>query len=162
LTALSFDLAIDRALKGLDSRPYLAQLYAVYLSRFVSGNDALVDAIMNLVGQSNVGAYERMLLLAALQSCSDLASRHIRTILGLMQDRRQPEPVRALSAILGLKFGSAQQQRAVKARYEEEQSPFMRSALLYGAKWLSKGDRNTCKRVWGAHSMVNGILASTI
>jgi hypothetical protein len=86
----------------------------------------------------------------------------VRTLLNYLGDPREAEPIRALSAILAAKFGSAQQQRAVKLRYDDETSPYMRAALLYSARSMSPGDRNTCKRVWGSHNVVNGILASTI
>ena len=162
LTALQNDMAIDRALRGIIARPYLAQLYAVYLSRFVRDNADLRNAIFEQIARKDVGAYERMLLLAALQTSATIDASQVRTLLVYLADPREVEPIRALCAILAAKFGSAQQQRAVKLRYDDEPSPFMRAALLFAAQYMSPGDRSTCKRVWGSHNVVNGILASTI
>ena len=161
LTSLANPLGLSRALKGVQIRPYLAQIYAVYVSEFVSEDKSLVDDVMRLILLEEVGSYERMVLLAALQRCTSLDATHVRDLLNLV-DSRNPDPVRALCAIVAAKFGTAQRQRVVKARYEDEGSPYMRSALLYAAQWMSSGDKNTCKRVWGSHSGLNSILASLI
>ncbi len=162
LGRLSSDLGIDRALLGIHSRPYLTQIYATYLARFVGSNADLVDCLAGLAVSADIGHYEQMLLLRTLMNSESLSQQYVLDLARILTDQASPEPVRALAAMLTTKFGSAAQQRVVKLRYEDEGSPYMRAALLYCATWMTRADRNTCKRVWGPHSVVNGILASVL
>lgn len=102
-----------------------------------------------------------MLVLATLlvaDNVSDVGGVALR----LMQDRSEEEPVRALSAIVAAKFGSATQKIMVKRQYDSEGSMYMRLALLFASQFFSTGDKNTCKRVWGAHSKLAAMLAAAL
>jgi hypothetical protein len=162
LAALRSDIAIERALSGISAHPYLCHQYANYLSTFIGGDEELSKRISQMIRTYGLGDYEQMLLLSILQKSGGLSQAEVNDCLSIVTDNRKPEPVRALAAIVAAKFGSGQQQRVVMNRYEDEQSPYMRCALLYATRYMSAGDRTTCRRIWGAHSPMNGIMASIV
>lgn len=162
LGALRSSIGVERAFQNLKSHPYLAHLYSNYLSMFVGTDQEIANRVAEMIRYSGFGNYEQMLLLSVLQSGPTVGHADINYCLTVMADTRMPTPIRALAAIVASKFGTAQQQRVVMMRYEDEHSPYMRCALLYATRYMSLGDRNTCRRVWGAHSEINGIMASIV
>jgi hypothetical protein len=162
LAALRSNIAIERAFVGISAHPYLSHQYAAYMAAFVGGDQELSSRVARLIKTDGLGDYEQMLLLSVLQNSTAVAQSDVNHCLTIMADTRKPQPVRALAAIVAAKFGTAQQQRAVVSRYEDEDSPYMRCALLYATRYMSAGDRNTCRRVWGAHSQLNGIMAAIV
>jgi len=161
LTTLADPVGIDRAVAGVISRPYLAQIYLSYLARFVDWDANLETSLKGMLIADSTGAYEKMLILATLFVAEDIADIGT-AALTLMQDRSEEEPVRALAAMVAAKFGTATQKRVVRSQYDSEGSIYMRLALLYASQFLSSGDRNTCKRLWGSHSRLAAMLAATI
>jgi hypothetical protein len=162
LGALRSPIAVERAFFNIKSHPYLAHLYTTYLSQFIAGDQEIANRVAQMVREAGFGDYEQMLLLSVLQNSAAVNHGEVNYCLGLMTDTKRPQPVRALAAIVAAKYGTAQQQRVVIMRYEDEQSPYMRCALLYASRYMSVGDRNTCRRVWGSHSEINGIMASIV
>lgn len=161
LTTLGDPAGIDRAVAGVTSRPYLAQIYLSYLARFVDWDADLEAGLKRMLIADGTGAYEKMLILATLFVAEEIADIG-GAALTLMQDRSEEEPVRALAAMVAAKFGAATQKRAVRNQYENEGSIYMRLALLYASQFLSPGDRSTSKRLWGSHSRLAAMLAATI
>lgn len=162
LAALRSDIAVERAFVGVSAHPYLCHQYASYMSTFIGADQELSNRVAQLIRTEGLGDYEQMLLLSVLQNSSAVAQSDVNYCLLVMAENRKPQPVRALAAMVAAKFGTGQQQRVVMNRYEDEGSPYMRCALLYATRYMSTGDRNTCRRIWGAHSQMNGIMAAIV
>jgi hypothetical protein len=134
LAALRSGIAVERAFAGIQAYPYLAHQYASYLGTFVESDQEISTRVCELIRSPGTGDYEQMLLLSAAQNSRVLADGDVTYCLALLADGRKPQPVRALAAIVAAKFGTAQQRRVVMMRYEDEQAPYMRCALLYATR----------------------------
>jgi len=162
LTVVASDVGVARAIEGIRQRPYLAQVYAFYLGRLVRANREAFDGLRELAMDRELGDYELMLVLAALNDSEDIDAKGCVDLLRILADQSRPEPVRAIAAMVAAKFGRPAQRRAVRVRYENESSPYMRAAILYASQFFEPEARKACKRAWAGHGEINRFVASAI
>ena len=156
------DSAVDYVLEKLREKPHQTRLYFAYTSTFVRANQEVVGALEELVADEAVSDYQRMFLLAALFRASRVGRATVNTALQWLENPRVAMETRAMAAIFAARHGTAQQKRRVRTSYEDEPSDYVRSAILYSARYLTTADRRTCKRAWGGHSSINSLIARSI
>lgn len=162
LRSAQSDSAIDHVLENLKEKPHQTRLYFSYISTFVRTNQDVVDALEELVADETVSDYQRMFLLAALLRARAVTRPTVNTALQWLQNRTVAKETRAMAAIFAAKHGAPQQKRTVRTSYEDEPSDYVRSAILFSAKYLTAVEKNTCKRAWGGHNAINTLIAQTI
>lgn len=162
LRSATSDSAVDHVIERLKEKPHQTRLYFSYISTFVRSNSDVVDALEELVSDDTLSDYQRMFLLAALLSARNVERATVNIAIQWLQNPQVAKEARAMAAIFAAKHGVAVQKRAVKTSYEGEQSDYVRSAILYSARYLSAVERKTCKRAWGGHSAINTLIAKAI
>jgi hypothetical protein len=162
LRSAASDSAVRHVLKNLKEKPHQTRLYFSYISIFVRSNQDVVRALEALISDDTVSEYQRMFLLAALLKARTVQRATVNTALQWLQDRREAKEMRAMAAVFAAKQGAAQQKRTVRTSYEDEPSDYVRSAILYSAKYLTPAERKTCKRAWGGHSAINTLVTKTL
>lgn len=162
LRSAQSDIAIDHVLRNLKEKPHQTRLYFSYVSTFVRTNQDVVDALEELIDDGGVSDYQRMFVLASLLRAPSVTRATVNTALQWLQNRTVAKETRAMAAIFAAKHGVAQQKRAVRTSYEDEPSDYVRSAILYAARYLGSVERKTCKRAWGGHNAINGLIATAI
>lgn len=162
LRSAQSDSAVAYVLENLKEKPHQTRLYFSYISTFVRTNQDVVDALEELVADDAVSDYQRMFLLAALLRAKAVTRATVNTALQWLQNRTVAKETRAMAAILAAKHGAPQQKRTVRTSYEDEPSDYVRSAILFSSKYLTTVEKNTCKRAWGGHSVINTLIAQTI
>nr|WP_247645003.1 RNA-directed DNA polymerase [Brucella pituitosa] len=162
LRSAQSDSAVDHVLENLKEKPHQTRLYFSYISIFVRTNQDVVDALEELVVDETVSDYQRMFLLAALLGARSVTRATVNTALQWLQNRTVAKETRAMAAIFAAKQGAPQQKRTVRTSYEDEPSDYVRSAILFSAKYLTAVEKSTCKRAWGGHNAINTLIAQTI
>lgn len=163
LQAGSSQIAIDRALDGVVARPHLTSKYMPYLSRFVPESHEIVRQLESLLSSKKLTSdYQRMYLLAGLMKAKKIEQDTVKVTLQILGDARFAQPVRALAAIFGARHGTPQQRRAVRVAYENEASPYVRSAILYASRHFTNTERKVCVKAWGGHSAINALVAHAL
>ncbi|TAU80618.1 RNA-directed DNA polymerase (plasmid) [Rhizobium leguminosarum] len=162
LRSAQSESAVEHVLGKLKDKPHQTRLYFSYISTFVRTSQDVVGALEELVADDTVSDYQRMFLLAALVRARTVSRPTVNTALQWLQNRRVAKETRAMAAIFAAKHGVAQQKRTVRTSYEDEPSGYVRSAILFSAKYLTAVERKTCKRAWGGHNPINTLIAQTI
>jgi retron-type reverse transcriptase len=162
LRSAQSDSAVDHVLEKLKEKPHQTRLYFSYISIFVRTNQDVVDALEDMVADETVSDYQRMFLLAALLRAKGVTRATVNTALQWLQNRTVAKETRAMAAIFAAKHGAPQQKRTVRTSYEDEPSDYVRSAILFAAKYLTAAEKNTCKRAWGGHNAINTLISQTL
>jgi len=163
LSSASSDVAVERSLDGILKRPYLARTYLSYLATFGSEESFLSDALQDILKDSLLCSdYQRMYLLATLCECTDVSKETVNLAVKMLRDSSIHPGARALAGILAAKKGSPSQRRAVRLAYEDEASPYVRSALLYSSRYFTTVEKRTCAKAWGGHSFINSLVSKAI
>jgi hypothetical protein len=103
-----------------------------------------------------------MYLLGSLFAAETVKATTINSALQWLENKRIAEETRAIAAIFAAKHGNPTQKRSVRLAYEGEPSTYVRSAILYSSRYFTAPERKTCKKAWGAHNLVNALIAQTI
>ncbi|MFC1885308.1 reverse transcriptase domain-containing protein [Thermodesulfobacteriota bacterium] len=163
LRAAGSDSAVDSVLSGLIAKPHLTRLHHAYLSRFVVDNTDLVNSL-ELIAQADelVSDFQKMYILGSLFKAKAISKDTLNTALKWLSNPRIAEETRAMAAVFSAKHGNANQKRAVRLAYEREPSAYVRGAILYASRYLPAAEKKTCKKAWGAHSIVNSLIAQAM
>lgn len=155
------DVAVEHVLRRLTENPHQTRLYFSYLSTFVADSADVTSALEDFVTDETMSDYQRMFLLASLMKTEHVSRDTVRVALRWLQSPGVAKETRAMAAIFASRRGSAQQKRAVRTSYESEPSDYVRSAILYAARYLTAPERKTCKRAWGGHDSINALIVQT-
>ncbi len=157
------DSAIDLVFDNFDTRPQLTRLYASYLTHFSRESPDIAARISRLIQRDQFFCdYQRMYVLASILNREANDAGTVLKCHQWMESGTIGAETRALAAIFVAKFGSPQQKRAVRLRYENEPSEYVRAAILFSAQFFTLADRRTAKRAWGGHSAINAMIADAI
>lgn len=157
------DVAIERSLRGLTERPYLSKLYSSYLGALVRGRRELSERIQHLlVADTMPYDWQVMWPIAALIRSEDVQPATINSLMNILRDTSRSEALRGLCpAIIG-KYGRPGPRRNLKQHYADEPSPYVRSAILYAARYFPAPERKTCLAAWAGHSVTNTLVAEAV
>ena len=157
------DIAVDHVCKNVLKKPHQARLYFSYLHAFVLECPDLVKFLENLLSANElVSSYQKMLLLATLMKASKIRPEKVNIILKWLQNKEEAQEVRAMAAILASRHGNSSQKKTVKLEYENEQSDYVRGAILYASRHFVTVEKRTCKKAWGQHNEINALVAQVI
>jgi hypothetical protein len=163
LNIMDSDIAIDRSIEGIITKPYMARVYNSYLSSFTHRNKDIVEKVESILDDSRiVSDYQIMYILAALMKSESPQRETVNKSIRFLQDHRFKKETRALAALFAAKFGNPQQKRTVRLAYESEPSPYVRSAILYASKHFSTPEKRTCLSAWGGHNPVNALISNAL
>ncbi|MBL7174759.1 MAG: hypothetical protein ISS66_02930 [Desulfobacteraceae bacterium] len=163
LREMGSDIAVERTLNGIISRPYMSRTYLSYLSGFIGESTEIKDRLEGLMkGDALISDYQRMYILATLSMAPKVSREAVKITLQLLQDLSYAQETRAIAAILAAKHGAPVQRRAVRLAYEGETSPYVRAAILYASRHFTGAERRTCIKAWGGHSIVNALVAHAL
>jgi hypothetical protein len=161
LRSAASDSAVAYVLEKLQEKPHQTRLYFSYISTFVRSNEDVSNALEALVDNS-ISDYQKMCLMAALLKARSVERATVNMALHWLQNPQVAKETRAMAAIFAARHGVAVQKRTVRTSYEDEQSSYVRSAILFSSKYLTAADRKTCKRAWGGHSAINTLIGKSI
>lgn len=162
LAAAKSDVALKDAFRGILERPHLAREYCQYLSAFLDKEKLVKELSKRIESTALIYESQRMWLIACLLQLKEDTNHGSDECLRLLRQREFGASVRALAALYVGAHGTASQRRILRQQYQNEESSYVRSAILYAAKYFPKNERDTCIRSWGAHSTTNSLIASVV
>lgn len=157
------DAAVEIATEGFTEQPHLSRLYASYLTNFTRENRDVVQGIERAIEAGGLFSdYQRMYVLSAILNANSVSEATVRTANRWLESSDIGAETRAISAIFIAKHGGPHQKRAVRLRYENEPSEYVRAAILYAAQFFPAADRRSAKQAWGGQSSINALISDVI
>ena len=99
-----------------------------------------------------------MWLYAALMGAKKIKKTTIDFSIKQLRNANLSKALRAICAIFIGKFGNTVQKRLLKNHYSQEQSGYVRSAILHAARHFPSSEKNACYRAWGGHNELNSLV----
>jgi len=157
------NIAVESSLERIIKNPHLSRMYCSYLIPFVR-SDRTVSEPIELIIRNEELPYDWSLIwpLALLIEVSTIDESTVVQAIRIIEDSRRADALRATAVHLVAKHGNAMQRRLLRHRYDREPSQYVRSAILYSARYLTTNERNSCLGAWGSHSVTNSLIVNAV
>ena len=160
---LGIDAALDDTAQALQSEPHLTRTYCLYLSALLKDDPEVAAPLESaFLTPSTHSDYQLLWPAVGLIASNSCSSHAVAQAARVMKNLGRSEAVRAICAVLVGRHGNAAQRHLLKQHYQDEPSPYVRSALLYSARYVPKPERDTCLMSWGGHSATNALIAKAV
>lgn len=157
------DIPLNDIEEEIIKNPHLARYYATYFATIISVN---VDAekLLDNILLSDVLIYNHQVLwfLSALLYKKNQNPKIIDFAVKTITNKSTHESIRAICSIIISKYGTGSQWRFLRDGYSVEPSIYVKSAIVYGTRYLKSDERNACKNAWGGHSDLNRLVIKAI
>lgn len=162
-TACKDTYAMNYVLKSFPLNPHMSQIYSNYLRSIINKDSSLISKLENLLNNKEViFDFQKMWLYAALLSTDKVSQKIIKKALTDLKNANLSEALRAVCAILVGKYCNASQRRVLRNHYVQEQSEYVKSAVLFASQYFPQTERDTCFRAWAGHSDINALIVFAI
>lgn len=157
------DIAVDHVCENLLKKPYQSRLYFSYLAVFVRESRELVRQLEKLLSSEElITDYQKMFLLKTLGKATKIRKKKIDIVLEWFGNGRETDQVRAVAAVLVAMHGTAFQKKEVKLQYHDQQSEYVRAAILYASRFFTPAEKRNSRIAWQDHSVINSLVAKAI
>ena len=150
------EYAVDHVIDAMKKRPSMAQIYASYLSRFISTKE-VHEALIKFLEDASLVDWQRMWVLAALLRAKPKNDRPVRAALAILKDANRHEASRAVAAIYVGTFGDLARRKALISIYSST-SAYIQAAIYYSSRLWPAVERGNAKASWGGHGELNHYL----
>ena len=155
----TLDLAVDYVLEQMVGRPHMTQIFCKYLSGFVAKDKQIRKKIERLLANKDLLFDSQLMwIYAALMGGGSVSASTVNRTITHLRDFNRNEAFRGVCAVFIGQYGNATQRRMLKYHYRNEPSAYVRSAVLYSARYFPPNERNTCYTSWGKHSEINSLV----
>lgn len=156
-------IAVDNSLSSILCRPHLSRVYCNYLLHFVRDNAEISQQLESAVASQEM-PYDWSLIwpMATLTEASRVSSQTVDKAIQILQNVDRADALRSVSVFLVARHGTVGQRRIIRHRYDSEPSAFVREAILFASRYFPTGERNSCLRAWGSHSVTNSLIAQAV
>jgi len=162
LGAAGSTVAVERAIRGLRERPHLAKVYASYLWRVALEQQGVSTAIQEHATRGLPYEWQMQWVMALLFESTRIDTEAVKAAQRLIADSNVASAARAVAVQVVAKHGTAVAKRWLRTRYNDEPSEYVRSSILYAARFFPKGEKKAVIRAWGRHSLENVLLARVL
>lgn len=162
-SALESDYPLDYVISHYSKEPSMAQTYFGYLSKMIRKDTRIASAIEKIFGEPDlIFDYQKKWLYSTLLYSDSVSEGVIKHALGDLQNPAKNIGLRSLCSILVGKAGSAGQRRVLKSHYANENSEFVKSAILFSAQYFPAQEKDTCFKAWSGHNETNSLIVTAI
>lgn len=163
LKAAGSNYAIDNIFRRITERPHQSRLYFSYLADFVRTEREVSRRTERLAIEDRLPTdHQKLFLIATLMRSQFVSRDMVNKALSWLQNPLISKETRAMAAIFSARRGNANQKRTVRTHYEAEAAEYVRSAILYSARYFETAEKRTCKRAWAGHTTMNRLIGQTI
>ncbi|MHA6279029.1 RNA-directed DNA polymerase [Salinimicrobium sp. CAU 1759] len=157
------DHALEYVLNNYSAEPSMSQTYFGYLRKLVLQDSTLVNHIEPIFSHNNmIFDYQKKWLYSVLLYAENVSDSILKQALSDLQNPTKNPALRAICAILVGKNGTAQKRRILKNHYSNEQSEYVKSAILFASQYFPKQEKDTCFRAWSGHNETNALIVTAI
>ena len=161
--AVEIDHAVEYVIKNYAKNPTMSHTYFGYLSKMIRKEPSIVEEIEKIFDDTDlIFDYQRKWLFSTLLYSEKVSERLLRHALADLQDPSKNVCLRSLCAILIGKNGTAAQRRILKNHYSNENSEFVKSAILYSSQYFPAQEKDTCFKAWSGHNETNSLIVVAI
>jgi hypothetical protein len=162
-TAFDDDYGLDYVIRNYVHEPSMSVIYFGYLNKMIRKSPSIVTSIEDIFGNPNLlFDYQRLWLYATLLYAENVSDLIIRSALKDLQNQTKSSGLRSICAILIGKYGSAPIKQILKTHYSNENSEFVKSAILFAAQYFPSQLRDVCFNAWAGHSETNSLIVAAI
>lgn len=156
----SFDTyAVEYVVKRFLGRPHMAQPFTKYLKAVSRSDETILPRMAELLSSGDLlFDFQRLWLYALLDLEKSPTAGVLDSAVRDLQDEGRDPTVRAACAVMIGKHGGPAQRRILRTRYENEQSPYVRAAILYAVRDFPKSERDACFRAWEGHDEIHPLI----
>jgi hypothetical protein len=161
--ALGADVALEGAASRLPKRPHLTKLYSAYLASLAGENDDALTALeRQVISEDTYCDWQLIWPLLSLAEMAKCDKSIVQRALKILVGTQHSAALRAICAILVGKHGSAPQRLVLRNHHADEQSMYVRGAMVFAAQYFPSTERNTCLAGWGSQSPINALIAKSV
>jgi hypothetical protein len=162
-SALDDDYGLFHVIENYANEPSMSQVYFGYLSKMLRKDASIVTDIEEILSNPNLlFDYQRQWLYSTLLYAEKVSDLTIKYALSDLQNQSKNIGLRSICAILIGKYGSAALRQILKTHYSNENSEFVKSAILYAAQYFPSQQRDTCYKAWSGHSETNSLIIAAL
>ncbi len=162
-SVLDDDYALDYVIKNYASQPSMSQIYFGYLNKMVRKDSTVVNMIENIFNDPDLlFDYQKKWLYSTLLFSDNVSDRIIKYALADLQNQQMNVGLRSICAILVGKYANAPNRQILKTHYSNENSEFVKSAILFAAQYFPSQLKDTCFKAWSGHSETNSLIVAAI
>jgi len=156
LSTASSDYALEHVFDAMKKRPSMAQIYASYLSRFITTKE-VHEALVKFLDDAAIVDWQRIWVLAALLRAKPKNDGPVKVALGILKEANRHEALRAVAAIYVGTHGDLARRKALIAIYPSV-SNYIQSAIYYSSRLWPAVERSNAKASWGGHGQLHSYL----
>jgi hypothetical protein len=157
------DYAMDDIISNYPNEPSMCQVYFGYLTKMIRKYPFITREIEDILINPNLlFDIQRKWLYSTLLYAESLTDLTIRYALADLQNQSKNNGLRSICAILLGKYGSATIRQILKTHYSNENSEFVKAAILFAAQYFPVQQKDTCFKAWSGHSEINSLIIAAI
>lgn len=162
-SALEDDYALFYVIENYVNEPSMCQVYFGYLSKMLRYDPSIAPDIEEILSNPDLlFDYQKKWLYSTLLYAEKVSELTIKYALADLQNQSKNIGLRSICAILIGKYGSAAILSILKTHYSNENSEFVKSAILYAAQYFPVQQRDTCYKAWAGHSETNSLIIAAL
>lgn len=138
--AFNSEYAIEHVISKLDNSPSMSQIYFSYLSKFLD-NQMVSDKICAVfMGRRLTFDWEYIWVIGTITQMTKVDDAVVASLLKCCTDNYD-DTVKAMALIAAAKLGDVHRQKTVADAIGKSQSPYIRGAILFAARYMHKAVR---------------------
>jgi hypothetical protein len=150
------DHAVDHVKDAFRRRPAMAQIYASYLSKFLSNAD-LRAFVNELVADKGLTDWQRMWVLAAMMLAPTPTDDEVKLAMDIARDGARHDALRAVAAYFVGRFGDYARRTSIRATYPQT-SNYVQAAIYASSRFWPNVERSNAKATWAGHGSLHSLL----
>jgi hypothetical protein len=157
------DFPLEYVIENYAKEPSMSQTYFGYLNRMIRLDNSVAEKCESIFNDKNlIFDYQRKWLYAAFLYSEKISEKIINNALADLKKTSRNVGLRALCAIIIGKYGNPASRRILKNFYSNENSEYVKSAILFASQYFPPQERDTCFKAWSGHSELNSLIVQAI
>lgn len=152
--------AVDHVIDAFRRRPAMSQIYASYLSKFLS-DDAIRTTLLALLSDVALTDWQKMWTLAALMQVIPSNELPIKAAFTILKDANRHEALRAVAAIYVGRYGDLSRRKSLITIYSSV-SNYIQAAIYFSSRAWPAVERANVKASWSGHTPLNNLMMIAI
>jgi len=147
----------------IETHPYLIKYFCNYLAT-IDRHDASITKFIEeiLMSKKLIYDYQCHWLFSTLLYRNGVSNVSLDYAVKIILNKHFHESLRSICSIFIMKNGTGSQKRIIREEYQNETSPYVRAAIVFGTQYLPADERRACRLAWGGHSELNSLIIKSI
>jgi len=163
LTKFKSELPLISIKDDISKFPHLVKYYAQYLATIERNDESITQTLEEILLQNNfIFEYQQMWLFAVLLYRKKVSDKILKLCANYFLNKQVHDSIRAICAIILSIKGSGNDKKLIRDEYNNKQSIFVESAILYCTRYWMSDERQACKKAWGSNNYLNELIIEVL